>query len=80
MVITEDDDIAPWCELTPPAPRPSLDPSDTVAIVWTSGTTGVPKGAVFDHDSLRAVARKAGALIAIPTAGSRHCRSPMSHT
>ena len=31
-------------------------PSDPVAVVWTSGTTGLPKGAVFDHDNLRAVA------------------------
>jgi acyl-CoA synthetase (AMP-forming)/AMP-acid ligase II len=41
----------------PKPPRwPALDPSDPVAVVWTSGTTGLPKGAVFDHDNLRAVA------------------------
>jgi len=39
------------------APRlPPLAESDPVAIVWTSGSTGVPKGAVFDHANLRAVA------------------------
>ena len=39
------------------APRlPALDGRDPVAVVWTSGSTGVPKGAVFDHDNLRAVA------------------------
>ena len=39
------------------APAPvALDPHDPVAIVWTSGSTGVPKGAVFDHANLRAVA------------------------
>jgi acyl-CoA synthetase (AMP-forming)/AMP-acid ligase II len=27
-----------------------------VAVLWTSGTTGLPKGAVFDHVRLRAVA------------------------
>ena len=40
----------------PPASWPVLDRSDPVAVVWTSGTTGLPKGAVFDHDNLRAVA------------------------
>jgi acyl-CoA synthetase (AMP-forming)/AMP-acid ligase II len=37
-------------------PGRALDESDPVAIVWTSGSTGVPKGAVFDHTNLRAVA------------------------
>ncbi len=40
----------------PPARWPPLQASDPVAVVWTSGTTGLPKGAVFDHDNLRAVA------------------------
>ncbi len=41
----------------PPGPE-ALDrePDDPVAVVWTSGTTGLPKGAVFDHRNLRAVA------------------------
>ena len=40
----------------------AAEPRDPVAIVWTSGTTGMPKGAVFDHDNLRAVAIGAGAM------------------
>ena len=44
------------------APTVSVRPTDPVAIVWTSGTTGVPKGAVFDHECLRAMAAGAGAL------------------
>ena len=40
----------------PPRRFPALHPGDPVAVVWTSGTTGLPKGAVFDHDNLRAVA------------------------
>ncbi len=40
----------------PPADLPRLEPTDPVTVVWTSGTTGLPKGAVFDHASLEAVA------------------------
>jgi acyl-CoA synthetase (AMP-forming)/AMP-acid ligase II len=38
------------------APERDRSASDLVALVWTSGTTGMPKGAMFDHDNLRAVA------------------------
>ena len=48
------------CE--PPVDLPRVEPDDAVAIVWTSGTTGMPKGAVFDHRNLRAVAVGAGAM------------------
>jgi acyl-CoA synthetase (AMP-forming)/AMP-acid ligase II len=40
----------------PPASWAGLSPTDPVAVVWTSGTTGLPKGAVFDHACLAAVA------------------------
>ena len=40
-----------------PAPtRPQRSSTDPVAVVWTSGTTGLPKGALFDHEALRTVA------------------------
>ncbi len=43
--------------------RPAaLASSDPVAVVWTSGTTGLPKGAVFDHMNLRSVADGADVL------------------
>lgn len=45
-----------------PVDLPVVEPHDPVAIVWTSGTTGMPKGAVFDHANLRAVAVGAGAM------------------
>jgi acyl-CoA synthetase (AMP-forming)/AMP-acid ligase II len=39
-----------------PSTLPRLTASDPIAVVWTGGSTGIPKGALFDHDSLRAVA------------------------
>jgi acyl-CoA synthetase (AMP-forming)/AMP-acid ligase II len=46
-----------------PGWRPAdIDASDPVAIVWTSGTTGTPKGAVFDHTNLEALSRATGEL------------------
>ncbi|MCD9622287.1 class I adenylate-forming enzyme family protein [Rhabdothermincola salaria] len=42
--------------------RPRRHHTDPVAIVWTSGTTGRPKGAIFDHGCLEAMAQAAGPL------------------
>jgi acyl-CoA synthetase (AMP-forming)/AMP-acid ligase II len=39
-------------------------PADIVTIMWTSGTTGLPKGAYFDHRNLRAISAAAGAMCA----------------
>lgn len=39
----------------PVARRAAVAGQDPVAIVWTGGTTGVPKGAWFDHHCLRAM-------------------------
>jgi acyl-CoA synthetase (AMP-forming)/AMP-acid ligase II len=39
-------------------------PEDITAIMWTSGTTGMPKGASFDHRNMRAIAAAAGAMSA----------------
>jgi acyl-CoA synthetase (AMP-forming)/AMP-acid ligase II len=47
-----------------PGCLPGLRADQPVAIVWTSGTTGKPKGAVFDHRNLRAVAAAVGPLSA----------------
>lgn len=45
-----------------PRDLPSPDPARPLAVVWTSGTTGVPKGALFDHRNLAAVSAGAGPL------------------
>ena len=46
----------------PPAAEPALAPDDPACIVWTSGTTGEPKGAVYDHARLAAISRNMGEL------------------
>ena len=38
--------------------------TDAAVIIWTSGTTGVPKGAWFDHRGLHAAVASAGAMSA----------------
>lgn len=40
----------------PPSRTVERDPGDLVAVVWTSGTTGAPKGACYTHAALAAVA------------------------
>jgi len=47
-----------------PARLPHIEPTDPTCIVWTSGTTGVPKGAVYDHARQAAIAKNMGDLTA----------------
>jgi acyl-CoA synthetase (AMP-forming)/AMP-acid ligase II len=55
----------PECYAHPPLDqRPPVRPADPAVIVWTSGTTGAPKGAWFDHAGLRAGADVSGLLSA----------------
>jgi acyl-CoA synthetase (AMP-forming)/AMP-acid ligase II len=59
------------------APERTADPSEVVSVVWTSGTTGVPKGACFDHRALRAAVSTAGVMAA---AGDRRLvPTPLPH-
>lgn len=43
---------------------PARRPEDPAVIVWTSGTTGSPKGAWFDHRNLAAAVASAGVMTA----------------
>jgi acyl-CoA synthetase (AMP-forming)/AMP-acid ligase II len=55
-LLTRTEAAASWDE-EPPAFWPELAATDPAVVVWTSGTTGRPKGAIFDHANLAAVAR-----------------------
>ncbi|HEY1733556.1 MAG TPA: AMP-binding protein, partial [Acidimicrobiales bacterium] len=55
LTVVDRGDLRSWRTLDRPAHLPAPDPNRPVAIVWTSGTTGDPKGAVFDHRNLAAV-------------------------
>ncbi len=46
----------------PIADRPRVEASDPVCIIWTSGTTGAPKGAWFDHRNLAAAVASSGVM------------------
>ncbi|WP_375485152.1 class I adenylate-forming enzyme family protein [uncultured Mycobacterium sp.] len=45
-------------------PAVGVDSADPVTVIFTSGTTGAPKGAVFDAANLAAAARAAGVMSA----------------
>ncbi len=49
-------------EPLPETELPTLAPTDPACVVWTSGTTGVPKGAVYDHERMAAISRNIGQL------------------
>ncbi|HSO94664.1 MAG TPA: AMP-binding protein [Acidimicrobiia bacterium] len=62
--VLEVDDLKSAFASGPPTALPRLDPTDPTCIVWTSGTTGVPKGAVYDHVTQAAISRNVGELTA----------------
>jgi len=64
------DELKSWWGMDAPA-LPSLIAGQPVLICWTGGTTGRPRGAVFDHENLRAVAGATGVLSARSTGACR---------
>lgn len=66
---------------TPPASAtlPVLDPSDTQMVLYTSGTTGRPKGVLHSHDSLRALITQLGRSWRIESGDTFLVPSPVAH-
>ncbi len=54
-LVVERHELAGAASRTAPS-LPALSADQPVCIVWTSGSTGAPKGALFDHRNLAAVA------------------------
>ena len=61
-VLDDPDEIAIASKARPSFDQPAAEPADPVCIIWTSGTTGIPKGAWFDHRNLAAAVRSAGTM------------------
>src|SRR5919109_1234292 len=59
--------------------RTTGDPSDVAALLYTSGTTGEPKGVMLTHANLLSVARQSGALRQIGPDDRIYVVLPMSH-
>lgn len=61
----------------PSARRVAIDATDPVALVWTGGTTGLPKGAWFDHTCMEAMNEGAAPISA--SADRRLSPLPFAH-
>jgi acyl-CoA synthetase (AMP-forming)/AMP-acid ligase II len=61
------------------APLPALDANDVRMVLYTSGTTGSPKGVMHTHNSLGALIRQIGAHWLIEPGDRFLVPSPISH-
>jgi long-subunit acyl-CoA synthetase (AMP-forming) len=74
-----------WTELTSlgtplaPGTRPTLSADDVLTVVYTSGTTGVPKGAELTHDNILEQIRGLHSLGRLPMGGRALSYLPFAH-
>lgn len=61
-VLSRRDLAGMWREPAPPGEDQPVAPEDPAVIIWSSGTTGEPKGAWFDHGGLAAAVRSGGVM------------------
>lgn len=63
----------------PPQMRPSLRPTDLITVVYTSGTTGEPKGAELTHRNILEQIRGLHSLGRLPDGGRALSYLPFAH-
>lgn len=61
------------------AARAAVDPEDIALIVYTSGTTGQPKGAMLSHRAIVSSARVNAAWMGHEAIASSICAAPVNH-
>jgi len=61
------------------AARAAVDPEDAAVIVYTSGTTGRPKGAMLSHRAIVASARANAAWMGAADLAKSVCAAPVNH-
>ena len=61
------------------APLPALDPDDVRMVMYTSGTTGRPKGVMHTHNSINALIRQIGRHWLVEPGDRFLVPSPISH-
>jgi long-subunit acyl-CoA synthetase (AMP-forming) len=62
-----------------PGTRPDLCPDDVITVVYTSGTTGVPKGAELTHSNILEQIRGLHSLGRLPDGGRAVSYLPFAH-
>lgn len=77
------DSYQPWHEFLASgekaAPDGKAHPDDPAVLVYTSGTTGTPKGALLPHSGLIRLAHVEGAAFRIPARPRYLCPAPLNH-
>jgi acyl-CoA synthetase (AMP-forming)/AMP-acid ligase II len=63
----------------PPCPLPALEPDAVRMIMYTSGTTGSPKGVMHSHNSIHALIQQLGTHWQIAPGDTFLVGSPISH-